>query len=131
MFIACLAMFCLSISYLSCLLKPDDLGKGVSSLCLRACLSVLLIHLKGGRPGGPGLVTSHTGVVLEYARSFGYDGAPHIDWGIPRVVTAPFGRPRSCFVVSVVPNVRVPCWSSCKDVTGLMFYSVGHSPRYP
>jgi hypothetical protein len=61
--IACLAMFCLFISYLGCLLRPDDLGKDVGSLCFRACLSVLLVHPKGGRPRGARLMTSYTGVV--------------------------------------------------------------------
>jgi hypothetical protein len=115
--IACLAMLCLSISYLSCLLRSHDLGIG--SLCFRACLSVLLVHPKGGRSGDAWVVTSYTGVVPRYAGSFGYDGALWIDWGRSRVVTAAFGPPRSCFVVSVVPDVRVPCRSSCKDVTGL------------
>ena len=63
--VACFAMICLSISYLSCLPRPDDLGKDVSSLCFRTCLSVLLVHLKSGRLGGVGVVTSCTGVVLE------------------------------------------------------------------
>ena len=117
--IAGLAMLYLFISYLGCLLRPDDLGKDVGSLCFRACLSVLLVHPKGGRPGGTRVVTSYTGVVPGYSGSFGYDGAPQIDWDRPRVVTTPFGPPRSCFVVSVVPDVRVPCMSSRKDVTGL------------
>ena len=117
--IACLAMFCLFISYHGCLLRPYDLGKDVGSLCFRACLSILLVHPKGGRPGSARVVTSYTGVVPRYAGSFGYDGAPWIDWGRPRVVIAPFGPPRSCFMVSVVPDIRVPCRSSCKDVTGL------------
>ena len=117
--IACPAMFYLFISYLGCLLRPDDLGKDVGSLCFRACLSVLLVHSKGGRPGGARVVTSYTSVVLWYAGSFGYDGAPWIDWGRLRVLTAPFGLLRSCFVVSVLPDVRVLCRSSCKDVTGL------------
>ena len=117
--IACIAMLCLFISYLGCLLRPDDLGKDVGSSCFRACISISLVHPMGGRPGGTRVVTSYTGVVPGYAGSFGYDGAPRIDWGRPPVVTAPFGPPRSCFVVSVVPDVQVPCRSSCQDVTGL------------
>jgi hypothetical protein len=117
--IACFAMIYLSISYLSCLLRPDDLGKDVGSLCFRACLSVFLVHPKGGRPGGAGVVTSYMGVVLGYVGSFRYDGAPRLDWGRPQVVTTPFGSPRSCFVVSVIPDVRITCRSSCKDVTEL------------
>ena len=62
MFLACFAMICLSISYHSYLLRPDDLGKDVDSVCFRACLSVLLVHLKGGRPRGARVVTSYTGV---------------------------------------------------------------------
>jgi len=81
-------MLCLFISYLGCLLRPDDLGKDVGSLCFRACLSVLLVHPKGGRPGGAMVVTSYTGVVPGYAGSFKYDSAPQIDWGRPSVVTA-------------------------------------------
>jgi len=50
--IACLAMFCLFISYLGCLLRPDDLGKDVGLLCFRACLSVLLVHPKGWETRG-------------------------------------------------------------------------------
>ena len=119
MFLACFAMIGLSSSYISCLLRPDDLGKDVGSLCFRACLSVLLVHPKGGTPRGVGVVTSYTGVVPGYAGSFKYDGAPLIDWGRLRVVTTPFGPPRSCFVVSVIPDVRITCRSSCKDVTEL------------
>ena len=46
---------------------------------LWACSSVLLVHPKGGRPGDARVVTSYTGVVVEYARSFGYDRAPQCD----------------------------------------------------
>ena len=113
------SMLWLFMSYAKDVVRPDDLGTDISSLCFRACLSVLLVHPKGGRPGGAGVVTSYTDVVPEYAGSFGYDGAPRIDWGRPPVVTAPFGPPRSCFEVSVVPDVLVSCRSSCKDVTGL------------
>jgi len=65
--IACLAMFCLFINYHGCLLRPYDLGKDVGSLCFRACLSILLVHPKGGRPGSARVVTSYTGVVPGYA----------------------------------------------------------------
>ena len=85
--IACFAMIYLSISYLSCLLRPDDLGKDVGSLCFRACLSVFLVHPKGGRPGGAGVVTSYMGVVPGYVGSLGYDGAPQFDWGRLQVAT--------------------------------------------
>ena len=128
--IACLSMFCQFISYLGCLLRPDDLGNDVGSLCFRVFLSILIVHPKGGRPGSARVVTSYTGVVPGYAGSFEYDGAPRIDWGRPRVVIALFGLPRSCFVVSVVPDIQIPCRSSCKDVTGLDVLRCGtFSPR--
>ena len=41
-----------------------------------------------GDPGGARVVTSYVGMVLGYAGSFGYDGAPRCDWGRPQVVTA-------------------------------------------
>ena len=77
--IACLAKLYLFISYLGCLLRPDDLGKDVGSLCFRACLSVLLVHPKGGRPGGAMVVTSYTGVVPGYTGSFRCDHAPQVN----------------------------------------------------
>ena len=49
------------------MVRPDDLGTDIGSLCFRACSSVLLIHPKGGRPGGTRVVTSYTSVVLGYA----------------------------------------------------------------
>ena len=52
MFLACLAKFCSYSSCTSCLLRPDDLGKDISSLCFRAYLSILPVHPKGGGPGG-------------------------------------------------------------------------------
>ena len=48
MFVACLALISALSSYSSCMLRPDDLGKDISSLCFRACLSILSIHPKGG-----------------------------------------------------------------------------------
>ena len=129
--IACLSMFCQFISYLGCLLRPDDLGKDVSSLCFRVFLSILIVHPKGGKPGGARVVTSYIGVVPGYAGSFRYDGVPRIEWGRPRVLTAPFDLLRNCFMVSVVPDIWVPCRSSRKDVRDRMYSSVGHSPRYP
>ena len=79
MFIACLALICALSSYTSCLLRPDDLGKDIGSLCFRACLSILPIHPKGGGPGGARIVTSYAGMVPGYVGSFGYDGAPRCD----------------------------------------------------
>ena len=51
MFIACLALICALSSYTSCLLRPDDMGKDIGSLCFRAYLSILPVHPKGGDPG--------------------------------------------------------------------------------
>lgn len=88
MFIACLALICALLSYSSCMLRPDDLGKDIGSLFFRACLSILPIHPKGGGLGSARVVTSYVGMVPEYAGSFRYDGAPRCDWGRPQVVTA-------------------------------------------
>ena len=85
MFLACLALICALSSYTSCLLRPDDLGKDIGSLCIRACL---IIFPKGGGPGGAKVVTSYAGLVPGYTGSLGYDGAPRFDWGRPQVVTA-------------------------------------------
>ena len=68
------------MSYAKVLVRPDDPGTDRGSLCFRACFSVLLVHPKGGRPGGTRVVTSYTSVVLGYAGSFGYDYAPRCDW---------------------------------------------------
>ena len=75
MFVACLALISVYPSYSSCMLRPDDLGKHIGSLCFRACLSILPIHPKGGGPGGAKVVTSYAGMVPGYAGSLGYDGA--------------------------------------------------------
>ena len=88
MFVACLALICASSSYSSCLLRSDDLGKHIGSLCFRACLSILPVHPKGGRPGGARVVTSYAVMVPGYTGSLGYDGAPYFDWGRAQVVTA-------------------------------------------
>ena len=88
MFVACLALISVYPSYSSCMLRPDDLGKDIGSLCFRACLSILPVHPKGGGPGGARVVTSYAGMVPGYVGSFGYDGAPWCVWGRPQVVTA-------------------------------------------
>ena len=80
MLLACFAMISSSSSCFSCLLRPDDLGKDIGSLCFRACLSVLPVHPKGGGPGGARVVTSYAGMLPEYTGSLGYDGAPRLDW---------------------------------------------------
>ena len=81
--------------------------------------SVLLVHLKGRRPGGTRVVTSYMSVVLGYAGSFRYDRAPWCDWGGRQVVTALSVRCNTGVAFSVLPDVRVRCSSSCKDVTEL------------
>jgi len=79
MFLACLALIYALSSYSSCLLRPDDLGEDIGSLCFRVCLSVLHVHPKGGEPGGARVVTSYVGLVTGYVGSLGYDGAPQFD----------------------------------------------------
>ena len=79
MFVACLAFICALPSYSSYMLRTDDLGKDIGSLCFRACLSILPVHPKGGGPGGARVVTSYADMVPGYAGSFRYDGAPRCD----------------------------------------------------
>ena len=74
MFLACLALIYASSSYSSCLLRLDDLGKDIGSLCFWAYLSILPVHPKGGGPGGAKVVTSYVVMVPGYAGSLGYDG---------------------------------------------------------
>ena len=107
------------MSYAKVLVRPDDPGTDRGSLCFRACSSVLLVHPKGGRPGDARVVTSYMSVVLGYAGSIGYDRASRCDWGRWQVVTALSVRRNSGVVFSVLPDVRVRCRSSCKEVTGL------------
>ena len=107
------------ISYATVLVRPDDPGTDRGSLCFRACSSVLLIHPKGGRPGGTRVVTSYTSVVLGYAGSFGYDRAPRCDWGRRQVVTALSVWHKNGVAFSALPDIRVRCRSSCKEVTEL------------
>ena len=107
------------MSYAKVLVRPDDPGTDKGSMCFRACSSVLLVHPKGGRPGGTRVVTSYTSVVLGYAGSFRYDRASWCDWGRQQVVTALSVRCNSCVAFSVFPDVRVRCRSLCKEITGL------------
>ena len=107
------------MSCVTSMVRPDDPGTDIGSLCFRACSSVLFVHPKGGRPGGTRVVTSYTSVVLGYAGSFGYDRAPRCDWGRRQVVTAMSVLRNSGVAFSVLPDVRVRCRSSCKEVTGL------------
>ena len=113
------SMLRLFISYATVFIRPDDLGTDRGSLCFQACSSVLLVHPKGGRPGGTRVVISYTSVVLGYAGSYGYDCAPRCDWGRRQVVTALSVRRNSGVAFSILPDIRVRCRSSCKEVTEL------------
>ena len=128
MFLTCLALICPLSSYTSCLLRPDDLGKDIGSLCFRVYLSILPVHLKGGGPGGARVVTSYAGMVLGNAGSFGYDGASRCDWGRPQVVTAlsVCREAASQLVYSPTFGHRVGVHAKMKR--DWMFSSVGHSP---
>ena len=103
MFLACSAMICSSSSCISCLLRPDDLGKDIGSLCFRACLSVLPVHPKGGGPGGARVVNSYAGVGQRYTGSLRYDGASWCDWGRPQVVTTLSVRPEDASRLAYSP----------------------------
>ena len=131
MFLACTANFCSYSSCISCLLRPDDLGKDIGSLCFRACFSVLPVHSKGGGPGGARVVTSYVSMGLGYAGSFGYDGAPRFDWGRPQVVTSLSVRWEAAFQLVYSPTFWYSNRSSCKDETVWTFSRTGHSPRCP
>ena len=127
----CLVLICASSSYSSCLLRPDDLGKDIGSLCFRACLSILPIHPKGGGPGGARVVNSYAGMVPGYVGSFGYDGAPRCDWGRPQVVTALSVRWEAAFRLAYSPTFGYRVGVHAKMKRDWMFSCAGHSPRCP
>ena len=102
------------MSYAKVLVRLDDLGTDRGSLCFRACSSVLLVHLKGGRPGDARVVTSYMSVVLGYAKSFGYNCDPRCDWGRRQVVTTLSVRRNNGVEFRVLPDIRVRCRCSCK-----------------
>ena len=104
------------------------LGKDIGLLCFRACLSILPIHPKGGRPGGARVVTSYAGMVPGYAGSFGYDGAPRCVWGRPQVVTTLSVRRKAAsrLAYSTTFGYRVRVHAKMK--WDWMFSSAGHSP---
>jgi len=129
MLLACLAKFCSYSSCIGCLLRLDDLGKEIGLLCFRACLSVLLVHLKGGGPGGARVVTSYAGMVPGYAGSLGYDSAPWFDWGRPQVVIALSVRWEAASRLVYSPTFGYSYRSSCEDETVWTFSRTGHSPR--
>ena len=106
------SMLLFIMSCVTNMVRPDDPGMDMGSLCFRTCSSVLLVHPKGGRSGDARVVTSYTGVVLGYVGSFGYDRAPWCDWGRWHEVTAMSVRRNSGVAFSVFPDVRVRCRSS-------------------
>ena len=75
------SMLLFIMSCVTSMVRLDDPGMDIGSLCFRSCSSVLLVHSKGERLGDARVVTSYTGVVLGYAESYGYDHAPLCDWG--------------------------------------------------
>ena len=119
--------FCSYSSCISCLLRPDDLGKDTSSLCFWACLSVLPIHPKGGGPRGPRVVTSYVSMGLGYVGSFGYDGAPRCDWGRPQVVTVLSVRREAASQLAYSPTFWYGVGVHAKMKQDWMFSSAGHS----
>jgi hypothetical protein len=131
MFLACLVLICALSSYTSGLLRPDDLGKDIGSLSFRAYLSILPIHPKGGGPGGAKVVTSYACMVLEYAVSLGYDGAPRFDWGRPQVVTALSVRREAASRLAYSSTFRYRVGVHGKMKQDWMFSSAGHSPLCP
>ena len=131
MFLACVAKFYSYSSCISCLLRLDDLGKDIGSLCFRACLSILPVHPKGGGPGGARVVTSYAGMVPGYAGSFGYDGDPRCDWGRPQVVTALSVRREAASRLAYSPTFGYCVGVQAKMKRDWMFSSAGHSPRCP
>jgi len=131
MFLACFAMIRSSSSCINWLLRPDDLGKDIGSLCFRACLSVLPVHPKGGGPGGAKIVTSYAGMVPGYAGSLGYDGVPRFDWGRPHVVTVLSVRQEAASRLTYSPTFGYRVGVHAKMKRDWMFSSAGHSPRCP
>ena len=131
MFLACVAKFCSYSSCISCLLRLDDLGKDIGSLCFRVCLSILPVHPKSVGPGAARVVTSYAGMVDGYAGSFGYDGAPRFDWGRPQVVItlSVCREAASRLAHSLTFGYRVKVHAKMKR--DWIFSSAGHSPRCP
>ena len=60
----------------------------ISVRCAFGLALASYLSIKGGGPGGAGVVTSYAGTVPGYAGSLGYDGATRFDWGRLQVVTA-------------------------------------------
>ena len=131
MFLACLALIYALSSYTSCLLRLDDLGKDIGSLCFRACLSILPVHPKGGGPGGTRVVTSYASMVPGYAGSFEYDSDPRCDWGRPQVVTALLVHREAASRLAYSTTFGNGVGVHAKMKWDWMFSSAGHSPRCP
>jgi len=113
------------------MLRLDDLGKDIGSLCFRACLSILPVHPKGGGPEGARVVTSYAGMVPGYAGSFRYDGAPRSDWGRPHVVTALSVRREAASLLAYSLTFGYGVGVHAKMKQDWMFSSAGHPPQYP
>ena len=113
------------------MLRPDDLGKDIGSLCFRAYLSILPVHPKGGGPEGARVVISYAGMVPGYAGSLGYDGAPRFYWDRPQVVTALSVRREAASRLVYSPTFGYHIGVHAKMKRDCMFSSAGHSPRCP
>ena len=125
------SMLMFIMSCVTSMVRPDNPGTNIGSLCFQACSSVLLVHSKGGRPVDARVVTSYTGMVLGYAGSSGYDHAPQCDWDRRQEVTSLSVHRNSCVAIRAFPDVRVRCRSSWKEVVGLDVLQCGTFSRYP
>jgi hypothetical protein len=86
--VICCIMLCLYPSYIMCEDRLVDLSHDIGSLCLQACSSSLLVHPKGGRPGGARVVIFCMGMVLGYDKNLQIWLCPTVLRGRPQVVTA-------------------------------------------
>ena len=71
---------------------------------------------------------SYAGMVLGYAGSFRYDGAPRCDWGRPQVVTALSVRREAASRLAYSPTIGYRVGLHAKMKRDWMFSSAGHSP---
>ena len=95
-----------------------------------ALASYLSIRRVGG-PKGARVVTSYAGMVLGYAGSFRYDGAPRFDWGRPQVVTALSVCREAASRLAYSPTFGYCVGVHAKMKRYWMFSSAGHSPQNP
>ena len=77
------------------------------------------------------VVTSYASMGLEYAGSFGYDGAPRFDWGRPQVVTSLSVCREAASRLAYSPMFEYRVGVHAKMKWDWMFSSAGHSPRCP